>query len=97
MEKGISSNLQSQGGAVFNSSGISYVLLDLSRYIWSMYSVGSNYGKGDSEQLMIRKRFLKPGRTIPIFKAQKFVDRQNLFCSETLIDRIEGSKIVKSA
>ena len=36
MENGVSSNLQSPGGAVCNSSGIFYVLKDLSSYTLSM-------------------------------------------------------------
>ena len=36
MENGVSSNLRSPGGAVRNSSGIFYVLKDLSSYTLSM-------------------------------------------------------------
>ena len=36
MENGVSSNLQSPGGAVCNSSGIFYVLKDVSNYTLSM-------------------------------------------------------------
>ena len=37
MENGVSSNLRSPGGAVRNSSGIFYVLKDLSSYTLSMF------------------------------------------------------------
>ena len=37
MENGFSTNLQSPGGAVRNSSGIFYVLKDLSSYTLSTY------------------------------------------------------------
>ena len=78
MENGVSSNLRSPGGADRNSSGIFYVLKDLSSYTLSMVVCSTPHALSPDAPILILLVLMLLVLVLLVYKAKKYIEKSSI-------------------